>query len=363
VPILRTRWMTVWGVPLLWAATLLCAGSCHHHDDSKEPGSDEAKEPGSGYIAKDRGDRVVVFVHGIFSDSRAAWTNPNRAYFPRLFADDPQFPKDDVYVFTYPTRPGGRGFSIDDVVSSMRSRLDSARIFTNHRRVVFVCHSLGGLIVERFLLTFRELAAKTTAAVLYGTPQTGSTLGRVGSLFSASSQLASLIPGDQNLYLQNLEAEWKAAKFGTILWCGYETRAIHGLIVVDRLSATRLCETTPTALDGDHVMIAKPKDRDADSYILLANTLVFSGWHSMKVDIPFAIPFSQLIETLERKENITIHLNRCAAALGQAKVPAGPMSSESIQGLLEQVRERIAEPVNFNVRVIAEGVRYEIDCY
>jgi predicted alpha/beta hydrolase family esterase len=64
--------------------------------------------------------------------------------------------------------------SIDDQVSNLMNRFEGDGIFRKHNEVVFVAHSLGGLVVQRLLLTHHELAMKVRFIYFLATPQEGS---------------------------------------------------------------------------------------------------------------------------------------------------------------------------------------------
>jgi hypothetical protein len=162
--------------------------------------------------------------------------------------------------------------TIDEVVSNLKSRLDSDQVFSNHREVVFVAHSLGGLIVQRLLLTHRELAKQVPLIYFYSTPETGAQVARLAHLFSHDPLIKEMFAVESNDYLLNLENEWRSAGFNIHRYCAYEKQPLHGVLVVDRLTGTRNCERT-VAINENHETIVKPCDRSADSYIALRNAI------------------------------------------------------------------------------------------
>jgi hypothetical protein len=138
---------------------------------------------------------------------------------------------------------------------------------------VFVCHSLGGLVVQRLLLTFRQYAQQVPFIYFFSTPETGSQIANLGSVFSSDPLLKVMFAGDENGYLQNLENEWKAAQFHIHRLCAYEKKKYKGVLVVDRLSGTRNCDEPPMAINEDHLGIVKPNGTEHDSYIALRNAM------------------------------------------------------------------------------------------
>jgi len=189
-----------------------------------------------------------------------------------LLKDDDTFKDSDIYVVGYDTPYLGNRMTIDEIVANLKSRLDSDEVFSKHREVVFVVHSLGGLVVQRLLLTHRELAKKVPFIYFYSTPETGAQIARLGHVFSSDPLLKEMFPGDSNDYLLNLENEWRGATFTIHRYCAYEKQPLSGVLVVDRLSGTRGCDTV-VPINENHSTIVKPCDRNADSYIALRNAV------------------------------------------------------------------------------------------
>jgi pimeloyl-ACP methyl ester carboxylesterase len=234
-----------------------------------------AKRPISHYERNEGKDRVIVFVHGIFGDARDTWTcSATGAYWPKLVLSDGTFNNSDIYVVAYDSPYWGNRMTIDEVVSSVDQHLRNDKVFS-HREVVFVAHSLGGLVVQRLLLTHRDYGKQVPFIFFYSTPEEGSEVARLGSIFSADPLLKEMFSGDENGYLLNLEDEWIAAGFSTARFCAYETKPIKNVMVVTRLSGTRNCTAeTPVPISEDHIGIVKPCSTQADSYIALKNAFV-----------------------------------------------------------------------------------------
>jgi pimeloyl-ACP methyl ester carboxylesterase len=216
--------------------------------------------------------RVIVFVHGMFGGADDTWTNSQtHAYWPTLLLNDPRFNDSDVYVASYASPHFGNTMNITEIAKSLESRLVNDEVF-KHREVVFVCHSLGGLVVQQLLLLNQEDANQVPFIYFFSTPESGAQIARLGSLFSSDPLLTDTFSGDENEYLQILEESWKAAHFHIHRLCAYEKKPYKGVLVVDRLSGTRNCETT-LPINEDHLGIVKPDGTDHPSYIALRNAV------------------------------------------------------------------------------------------
>jgi pimeloyl-ACP methyl ester carboxylesterase len=218
-------------------------------------------------------ERVIVFVHGIFGNADDTWRYSPTVYWPRLLLSDSAFGDSDIYVASYPTPYSGNTMNIDEVVTNLNNRLVRDKIFSKHREVVFVCHSLGGLVVQRLLLTFREYARQVPFIYFFSTPETGAQIAKLGSVFSADPLIKEMLPGDSNDYLLNLENEWRGAQFHIHRLCAYEKKTYKGMLIVDRLGSTRNCDDPPIAVSDNHIGIVKPDGANHDSYVALRNAV------------------------------------------------------------------------------------------
>src|SRR5216684_697129 len=250
---------------------LLSLVVCQPGDDDKG-GKPRASHAQSFYQRRGNRDRVIVFIHGIFGSPSETWSCSRDISWPHLLEGDPKFDSFDIYVVGYDAPYVGNHMTIDEIVLNLKSRFDVDGIFSGHREVVFVAHSVGGLVVQRFLLTYRDLASKVQFIYFYSTPKSGVQIARLGHLFSANALLEEVLPGDSNDYLLNLESEWRAARFNIHRYCAYEKEPLNGVIVVDRLSATRECESV-VPINENHLTIVKPCNRNVDSYIALTNAV------------------------------------------------------------------------------------------
>ena len=185
------------------------------------------------YVRQGSPERVLVFVHGIFGDAEGTWTSPPDTYWPDLVAADRAFLGTDIYVAKYETGVGNR-MRIDEVMEDLNQRLIDADVFSTHRQVIFLCHSLGGLVVQRLLLMHRNYAAQVPLIYFYATPQTGSQIAKLGSVFSPDPLLREMAPGDENSYLEAIENDWQNAGFTVARLCAYEKLPYKCVLVVDQ---------------------------------------------------------------------------------------------------------------------------------
>jgi hypothetical protein len=133
---------------------------------------------------------------------------------------------------------------------------------------------MGGLITLRYLFLNPDVAAKVPLAFFYSTPQTGSDIAKLASIFSNNPGLDSMFPNKNgheiNLYLGSLDEDWKTAiyrkQISTVIRCAYEKKPIYGQLIVDEESATRFCQGSAYPIPKDHIDMVKPADVNADSY-------------------------------------------------------------------------------------------------
>lgn len=95
---------------------------------------------------------VVVFVHGILSSGQSCWRHVSGAYWPEIVAQDLQMSDLGVYVFTYRTGFFSGSYRLADAVDALKEHLALDGI-NGSTGIVFVCHSMGGIVVRRYLVS------------------------------------------------------------------------------------------------------------------------------------------------------------------------------------------------------------------
>ena len=226
----------------------------------------------SRYIRESRNNtKVIVFVHGVIGNSTTTWTHSQtKAYWPAMIAGDSDFGNANVYVFSYPSPPVGKSLSVNELAEAMRRRLQADKV-TNHPEMIFLSHSMGGLVTRAFLVKYREHAAKVKMAYFLSTPTEGSPSALLASLASRNAQFRSMYPMQSDNYLADLQRDWLAARLGIRSFCAYEGATTYGIQIVDQRSASNLCTEPLDPITEDHIQIAKPANVNADAYIAFKN--------------------------------------------------------------------------------------------
>lgn len=263
---------------------------------SKEVTSAKSSDAAISHSTK----RAIVFIHGIHGSATDTWLSADgKAYWPDLIKADPSFKDVDVVVVQYPTPYTGNKKDVTDISEALETQLRG--VFQSHSEVVFICHSLGGLIFKQMLLDHQTYANQIPFVVFYATPGAGSFIARFGSLFSGDPLLKSMSSSGDNLYLLELEKRWRALNPPIKRYCAYENLKMRphnlaeaipvsgtanaaekladfvgGVYVVDPFSATYGCDSSSgfTAIDANHIGIVKPQTQSDAIYTL------FKGYYS-----------------------------------------------------------------------------------
>ena len=240
------------------------------------PPTSSAGDPDPHWVLQQKPPAKValVYVHGVIGDMIGTWTAPNGATFWGLVdQNDALKGKTDAFVYGFPSylfKPGS--FNIQQAADRLHERLQYHQVF-NYPAIVFVAHSMGGLIVMRELLTHHEELSKVPVVMFYATPMEGSLIAEVGKEFSPNSALAEMTQADGNALLQQLNDEWRAIPDAQRphVRCAYENESIGPTKIVPWTSATRFCEGATPAIAATHITIVKPDHPGADAIVYLAN--------------------------------------------------------------------------------------------
>jgi pimeloyl-ACP methyl ester carboxylesterase len=229
----------------------------------------------SQYIRQTGKDSVIVFVHGVLGDARATWTNDTtKAFWPDLMKEDSFFNRFDIYVYSYSSPFRGAAYTVEELAEDLRRDLDTSDIFRKHKEVLFLCHSMGGIVVRAFLTRYRPQAAQVPMIYFFSTPTTGAQIAGLGKLLSNNPQLRTILPmGSADDYLAAIQKDWLAANFSIASYCAYETQDTFGVRVVGEANATNLCNRRLDPINANHTDIVKPRDRSAVPYVSFRNAV------------------------------------------------------------------------------------------
>ena len=108
------------------------------------------------WLRKPTANTTVVFVHGILSSGESCWKHANGAYWPGLLQDESELAALGIYVFTYQTGIFSGSYNLSDVVDSLIEFLRLDDVLAN-QQIIFVCHSMGGIVVRKFLVRRTDL--------------------------------------------------------------------------------------------------------------------------------------------------------------------------------------------------------------
>jgi hypothetical protein len=142
----------------------------------------------------------VIFIHGINSGDDG-WRNENGSFWPKLLEDEGELVDIGIYVFSYRTGMNTGSYSLSDIVDSFREYFILDDLISSVA-VIFVCHSMGGIIARRFLvnqysmLIEREL--NKIGLFLVASPSLGSKYANMlGLISSAMGHTQAAIPNSE----------------------------------------------------------------------------------------------------------------------------------------------------------------------
>lgn len=237
----------------------------------------------SGWIRRPKGGTPVVFVHGILSSGEACWRHENGTYWPELLKNEAELEALGIYVFTYQTGIFSGSYRLGDVVDALKEhmRLDG---LLDSQRIIFVCHSMGGIVVRKFLVERATdlIERKIEIGVfLVASPSLGSSyanwLSPLARLFG-HAQADALRFEQDNAWLNDLDKEFQNLKEARKLTIQGKELIEDKFIVLKKILRKQVVEPFAGARyfgepfkvsQSDHISIAKPQTKDAIQHRLL----------------------------------------------------------------------------------------------
>lgn len=216
----------------------------------------------------------VIFIHGLTGDPKATWSCPNdNSFWPQWLYDECQ--RLAIYTLGYPASLFAKWANKEmDIFERATNTLEvMAGMGIGQRPIVFVAHSLGGLLTKILLrkakessdADYQKIEAATRLVVFVSTPHTGSSLADILKLVPGKSPHIALLGNDSG-FLEDLKNSYRrlAEERGDLQTVSYyeKKKTKNLVIVVDKQSAdpgASRCE--PVALEKDHIDICKLLDK------------------------------------------------------------------------------------------------------
>jgi tetratricopeptide (TPR) repeat protein len=282
----------------------------------------------------------VIFVHGLGGDPFSTWwrdpDHPNDSW-PFWLAKD--LPEAAVHCLEYDASASnwlGLSMPLTDRATNVLTRLETRDI--GRRPVVFICHSLGGLLLKQMLRhaqdtqveAWRAIAAETRAIVFLATPHAGSDyatwLHRLGTLalVRASASIDDLRARDDHLRNLNVWYRENATALGIATHCLFEAHPTKIGMIVDPTSADPgITGVVPRSVDADHVSICKPKNRQDLVYqYVLQRVQAYGGKGTPELAPPAINRLPTDLPDFEGREAQIETLTATLRAGGQAAITA-----------------------------------------
>ena len=221
----------------------------------------------------------VIFVHGLDGSWDNTWCyskGDDDSFWPMWLAKD--LPHLAVHSLDYNASASGwfgTGMSLTDRAKNVLTRLEADGIGT--RPLVFICHSLGGLVVKQVLRTgfefgepaWEAIAQQTRGIIFLATPHAGSQLAdfmsKLGTLLQQTVTAKELKKNEPVLRDLTLWYRNNLPKRGVETLVFFETQDTNRVRVVDETSSDAGVGI-PRPVDANHRTICKPLDRTSVVY-------------------------------------------------------------------------------------------------
>ncbi|KAL9634287.1 MAG: hypothetical protein Q9164_004182 [Protoblastenia rupestris] len=277
-------------------------GLTFRHGKSNSDGLDEdAKGPLGLNLLHDAPDPIVdfVFVHGLGGGSRKTWSYSSdlKHFWPRWLPEDSNFHDVRIHSFGYNSDWTSMKPDVSNISDFALALLNALRYVESIRLpertpIIFIVHSMGGLVVKKACLlawndpAFEHLAPRFRTVVFFATPHRGSdgasvvnSVLRLSFAHSPRQYVEELERGsgtlqDINEYFRHIADKLELYSFFETVKTTFVFSGVGNVMIVDRSSATLdYPHEQRFPVQANHRGICKFEARHDSKYLLVKSVL------------------------------------------------------------------------------------------
>jgi pimeloyl-ACP methyl ester carboxylesterase len=242
-------------------------------------------------ISAQGGCADVIFVHGLTGDPVDTWSSDGvieqeGPYWPKWLLTD--LPHLDFYTLGFPASLFAQWAKKEmNLFQRAKNVLELLAAYGfGSRPIVFVCHSLGGLLVKQILRTAKEstddawhkIADNCRGVLFLATPHSGSSLADLLKAFSvgfSSPHVDKLLKDTSELEELNESFRSFCKTRDIHVTAYYEMHKAHKLatIVEAKSADPGVNAAAPIPIDADHISICRPSGRHNVIYLSIRRKL------------------------------------------------------------------------------------------
>lgn len=218
---------------------------------------------------------AIVFIHGFGRNIEATW-----GIFPELLMKESRLKNWDVFSIGYSTTLAfdlAGVWSADPEIITMGGLIQTVTDvapLNQYGALAILAHSMGGLLVQRALLSNPALQARVSHLLLFATPSAG--LGKTSPFQFWKRQVRDLTR--DSVFIRTLRQEWNTAFSQTLPFSFLAIAGDRDEFVPRTSSLDPFPEDSQRVVYGNHLELAKPDSPQHLSFIVAVRAL--TGVHA-----------------------------------------------------------------------------------
>ena len=242
---------------------------------------------------------AIVLVHGFGGNAAATW-----GLFPDLLKQEPRLKNWDVFSIGYSTSLAfdlAGVWSADPEIITLGGLIETisdVAPIDRYRSLAILAHSMGGLLVQRALLSNTKLRGRVSHVLLFGTPSAG--LEKASPFRFWKRQLRDM--SHDSAFIRTLRQDWTTSFRDAPPFSFLSVAGDRDEFVPRTSSLDPFTEATRRVVYGNHLEIVKPDNTNHLGFTVAVKALVGiddgTGFLDTALKAVESRAFQQAIDTL-----------------------------------------------------------------